>query len=438
MLAFILFISLVNVTLGFSLAVASSPNLRWPSLPKLRLNWRWKRASKTVEEPLPTPAVAVVETAPVSATPSLSEVAAVEELPTEWLDDLQRDGIVAQSFVEASVQVLRLEVGRYREQLITAESRTKSYLASSDAAALVQLRDDLKFINTDWLSKQTTAADMLADRRGRLGDFETQGVGLEQVLLDQTAQIESTSSNLDQLDFQTDAVLAGRRMLIEVSRLIDLAHTLRDRMHDTLATIMRSQERLDTVDKRMQLDSGTGLLNRVGLEVLLHEWWRDDPQRQRLVSVVLVDIDRFSRLNERLGTRAGDRCLIAFSELISHLVRRDRGFDRVVRHAGQQLLLFLGDTGPRNATSAVERMRQTIEATTFDYQGTEFELTISSGVLEISRDDDLPSLVGRLELALRQAKKGGRNRTSLDEGKGAALVDPPQFQVKGRVVKIDD
>lgn len=437
MFLFLMFIAMLNVTLGYCLAVTTSPHWEWPSLPRFRFSWprRPQRASEPVAAEAPVePAATWVDD---QVTP-LTEVPQVEELPTEWLDQLQGEGIVAQSFVEASVQVLRLEVGRYREQLIAAEGRTKNYLTSSDGAALVQLRDELLQINTEWLGKQTSAADMLADRRGKLGDFETQGVGLEQVLLDQTAQIESTGSNLSQLDFHTDAVLAGRRMLLEIARLVDLAHTLRDRMHDTLATIMRSQERLDSVDKRMQLDSGTGLLNRVGLEALLHEWWRDDPSRQRLVSVVLVDIDRFARLNERVGTRGGDRLLVAFAQLMEHLVRRDRGFDRVVRHAGQQLLLFLGDTGPRNATSAVERMRQTIEATTFDYQGTEFELTISSGTTEISKDDDLPSLVGRLELALRTAKKGGRNRTAIDEGKGATLVDPPQYQVKGRVVKVDD
>jgi diguanylate cyclase (GGDEF)-like protein len=123
---------------------------------------------------------------------------------------------------------------------------------------------------------------------------------------------------------------------------------------------------------------------------------------------------------------------------MSELIRRDRGNDRLVRMSGQSLLVLFGDTGPHQALSAVERARQTIEATTWDDHGSEYDLTISAGVCEVRRDDTLTDVLRRLADTVRFAKLAGRNRAAIDEGDGPRLLDPPQFTVKGRIVSVGD
>jgi diguanylate cyclase len=152
---------------------------------------------------------------------------------------------------------------------------------------------------------------------------------------------------------------------------------------------------------------------------------------------VLVDFDRFSKINLRLGTRSGDRTIGAVAGQIVEGLSADRGVERLVRIGGQSLLIVLGDNGPRQALATAERLRQAIEATTFDDEGTEFELTVSCGVVEGGRNESVAELLRRASEALKFAKKSGRNRCALDEGQGPTLVDPPQFPVKGRIINLD-
>ncbi|MEQ8791025.1 MAG: GGDEF domain-containing protein [Pirellulaceae bacterium] len=368
---------------------------------------------------------------------AVAAAAKVEEIPEEWLNTLESASVESKSFVEASVQVLRLEVGKYREALIGIEERVTACRLQPDAAALRVILEELRNVNADWLCKQAEAAGYLSEKRGGLGEFEKVGGRLEDVLLDQRAQIETTCSNISVLDFESDLSAGCGRLNTEIMRLLALAHSLRDRMQDSMMVIMRADRRLDGVDQRMRRDGLTDLQSRVGYEVILHEWWRDDISRQRLVSLALLDLDHFGKLNEKIGTRRCDRLLASAGRLYDELVPKDRGYNRAIRLEGSTFALFCGDAGPRNAMSAAERIRQTFQESTFVVDDGEHQVTLSCAVTEIQKDDNPESLMVRLKKALRGAKRNGRNCTMLDEGEGPKMVEPPQFQVKGHIVRVD-
>ena len=450
MVLFVLVAGLLNVALGFIAAVALTEPPPWSRFLPARLGkwpqvkWRWPRLGlgrlSLPAISLPLPATPVPRKADVRPAPPPPRPAGfkLEELPQRWLELLGSDGVVPGSFLEASAHVMRLEVSTYREQLITAESRTRAALAAKDADALRQLCDDLKQFNKDWLARQTEAGKMLKDRKGAHGDYERAAAELEQVLHDQAASIAECGDTIATLHCRTEIDTGCKRIFERLFHLVDQAHALRDRLNDLLATILRADGGLAGVNTSMQHDHATGLPNRIGIELIFRDWWHDDPQRQRQLSSALIDIDRFARINQRLGTRVGDHTIGAFSGLLNELFRRERGNDRLVRMSGQSLLVFFGDTGPHQALSAVERARQTIEATTWDDHGSEYDLTISAAVCEVRRDDTLEGVLRRLADTLKFAKLAGRNRAALDEGDGPRLLDPPQFTVKGRVVSVGD
>jgi diguanylate cyclase (GGDEF)-like protein len=153
---------------------------------------------------------------------------------------------------------------------------------------------------------------------------------------------------------------------------------------------------------------------------------------------VLIDIDRFARLNQRFGARAGDLSIAALSKLFQELITKDGSADCIARVDGEAFLVLMADAGPREALTAAERLRQTVEAMTFEHQGDEFELTVSCGVIEVGREELVPDLLRRVREALRYAKKAGRNRCALDEGRGPTTLEPPQFPVKGRLVRLGE
>lgn len=441
MVGLVFTIGILNLALGYLAAVALAEPPPWAG-------WRLRATVPQRRRPPKPPAAATPESDTEREPPPASDArplepiapaapaADVQELPPSWLDMLSSAGIIARSFVEGTAEVLRLEVGRYREQLVMMENRARSLLAASDAAAIRLLADDLRFINQDWSDKQTDAAEMLARRAGRLGDHEDSAHRLEQLLLDQAAEIQASCTVLGGLDARTEAETGGKLLLEQLATLIDHAHALRDRMQDALATLLCEGQRLATLDPRVQTDQLTQLPNRIGLESVLAVWWREDPKRGRPLSLVWIDIDRFGRINERLGTRGGDRTLAALARLIEEFTRRDRGYDRLARAGGQAFCFVLGDTLATQALTMAERLRQTIEATTFSEQGTEFELTLSCGVISAERAETAPALLRRAAETARFAKKAGRNRCAIDDGKGPATHPPPQFPVKGRLVSV--
>jgi diguanylate cyclase (GGDEF)-like protein len=360
----------------------------------------------------------------------------MDELPEDWLAQLASEGIVAQTFVEAAAHVLKLEIGQYREQLVATEYRTRMGADDRNSENLRRIIDELRYINQDWLDKQTAAADVLAQRSGRLGGHEQAAASLEQALLDQAAQIRAACGVLQTLDPATEAEARAKQLIEQIGSLLIQAHALRDRILDLLAMLIGAGKSPENYGQVVLRDFATGLPNRVGLETLLAAWWREDEQRTRLLSAVLVDIDRFGRVNQRLGSRSGDCAIVAIGRLIEESLTKDRGFERLVRIGGEAFLILHGDVGPHQALTAAERLRQSIEATTLDDEGSEFDLTVSCGVIEVGHTESSLDLVRRAFETLKFAKKAGRNRCALDKGEGPTMLDPPQFPVKGRVVSL--
>ena len=439
MIAWVFLISIFNLALGYAVAATLAEPPFWAgwSAPVWLLQAIKRSRSQRVESPAPSAAPVVKKEEPVLNLPQPA-IAGVEELPPRWLEQLAGSGIVPKSYVEASAHVMRLDVNSYREQLLTAEGRARANLAEADAAALRVVAEDLELINKDWLAEQTSAARMLTQRSGRLGEHEQLAKAVEQALFDQAAHIRSVSKSLELLEFGADPESAGRRLLEKLALLIDSAHVLRDRLQELLSTLLRTGKQLQGLTAGVQLDPLTGLPNRVGAEALFDFWWREDPDRTRLLSAGLIDVDRFARVNERLGTRGGDRAIAALSRLFAELIHKDRDYDRLARLGGQTFLVVFGDAGPHNALATMERVRQTVEAATFDDQGAALEMTVSCGVVEVGRRETVLDILGRAGQTLTFAKKAGRNRCAIDEGAGPATLPPPPLAVQGRTVTLVD
>lgn len=440
---YVLTVALLNLAVGYFAAVCLSeppPWVVWRRWPKVR--------PSTLQDdhagpalPLPEHGEAPGGQAAAGSPPAISlppppVIAGIDELPPEWLERLAANGIVPQSLVEGVAQIVRLDVNHYREQLVESEVSLRAIGASLTRNAAQGWIDRLRAINQEWLDQQTTAANVLGQRSGRLGEHEQAAAALEQVLLDQAAQIRSVLSGLSMWDALGSDSVATRPLVDQTLSLLAQAHAVRDRILDLLATLLHASQGEAHWPAAIETDPVTGLLNRLGVERLLNAWWRDDPQRTRLLSLLVLDIDRFGRLNQRLGTVWADRAAAALGRLIYEAMPREGGFEHLARVGGQAFLIILGDVGPHQALSLAERLRQTIEATTFEAEGIEFDLSVSGGVTEVRPGESSLALLERVLATLRHAKRAGRNRCALDEGNGPVMLDPPQFPVKGRAVPL--
>ncbi len=355
-------------------------------------------------------------------------------IPEQWLKVLN-DAQFSNSFVEAAIEVLKLEVGRYREQLVDLDTELRRITDQPESPEFEQIVANIKQVNQVWLEMQHEATEHLTARSGKLGALADIASMLESTLVDQTAQIETTLNNLDHSLEDREPSARSRLVLNEVERLIDLAHILRDQMHESMVVILEREQRIAASGEAGQ-DPQTDLPNRTGIELIFRQWWDDDPDRIRLASTALIDIDNSSHLNQQFGARIADSMIIALSHVLQDSVRKERGFDRIARFSGQQFLIFLGDTGPRNAMAGIERLRQTVEAATFEVEDHRIQFTVSCAVAEVQSRDTSWTVCDRLRAAIQHAKKADGNRTVLDEGNGPQALPPPDYSVEERIVRV--
>ena len=161
---------------------------------------------------------------------------------------------------------------------------------------------------------------------------------------------------------------------------------------------------LATLDRLTQVDPLTGLWNRRHLNMRLAEprnWMeRDDI----VTSFVMLDIDGFKRINDRVGHAAADDILRQLADLLS---RRTRDRDLVFRYGGEEFTLMLPNTDEDSARFLTEQLRLRVEATRFP---SDVPVTISAGVAELLPDESATACLERADVALLAAKAQGRNQ----------------------------
>ncbi|MDZ7903908.1 MAG: GGDEF domain-containing protein [Rheinheimera sp.] len=122
--------------------------------------------------------------------------------------------------------------------------------------------------------------------------------------------------------------------------------------------------------------------------------------------LLLIDIDYFKQCNDSFGHDAGDQVLVQTAAAMKNLLRTS---DRVGRTGGEEFLLVLPEMELASATAIAERLRQVIEQLTFSPY-TQVKITISVGVTEVGRQEDVREAMSRADAALYQAKSQGRNK----------------------------
>ncbi len=155
----------------------------------------------------------------------------------------------------------------------------------------------------------------------------------------------------------------------------------------------------------------TELPNRRAGIAALDKAWAASSRFEHPLSVLVLDIDYFKRVNDTYGHAVGDKVLIEVAQQIQRVARKD---DSVCRLGGEEFLMTCPNTDIKAALLAADRLRRTIEALQIDVEGTVIRSTVSIGVA--SREPkmaDSGALVNAADRALYRAKERGRNRSCI-------------------------
>ena len=154
----------------------------------------------------------------------------------------------------------------------------------------------------------------------------------------------------------------------------------------------------------IRTDALTGLNNRMRIDEALESEINRAQRYEETFSIIMLDIDKFKKINDTYGHPAGDDVLKEIADLLSSAFRKT---DTPGRWGGEEFLILLPQQDRTHASMLAEKLRETIEAKKFPHVE---KVTASFGVAEYKSKDTISNIVERADAALYRAKERGRNR----------------------------
>lgn len=198
------------------------------------------------------------------------------------------------------------------------------------------------------------------------------------------------------------------RVFFDTPGRSDVSPVLLSELAGHFARILKNALAHERVKELATKDALTGLFNRRVFDELLSV----EMKRKELmpISLLLIDLDDFKRINDTFGHPAGDEVLATVGKIF-----RDscRGSDLVARYGGEEFAVMLPSTSSSVAFDIAQRLRARIAATVFVFDGKHVKLTASIGAAHTTggRNDAMAQFVSRADQALYRAKKNGKNMT---------------------------
>jgi len=183
---------------------------------------------------------------------------------------------------------------------------------------------------------------------------------------------------------------------------------LRRKLRDRHIALQRVREQAH--DLRV-LDPLTAVSNRSRIIEFLSQEVARAARLEQPLSVVMLDLDRFKRINRHYGHPVGDEVLRRIAERLQGALR---SIDGLGRYGGEEFLVVLPDTGLAEAGELAGRLRERVEGCRFPSLPPTFHLTVSIGVAQYRSGDDVWSLIERARGAADEALEAGGGR--IDEG----------------------
>ena len=284
------------------------------------------------------------------------------------------------------------------ELLRTTRSRQAELRVERDGA-----RDALKQLINRMLSE-------LGELGSQTGRFH-ESVGRYADVIESAGTLEELTGVVREMveESRTVQVLVShtqRRLAEEHTRATDLSQ----RVGELEDELRRLSSEVST-DQLTQIANRRGLLQAFDLECSrLQRAEGDVPDENKPagLSIGLLDIDNFKRLNDELGHAAGDEALKALAATVSKTLRPT---DMVARYGGEEFVVLLPDTPVDEGQLILTRLQRSLTGGLFMHENQQIFVTFSAGVTAYCPGERIEDALQRADLALYQAKRAGKNRT---------------------------
>jgi diguanylate cyclase len=204
-----------------------------------------------------------------------------------------------------------------------------------------------------------------------------------------------------------------------LAQIMQANEHLRLRLEEAESSLHCKSEELQSYMTEARTDSLTGLPNRRALDDELSRRMAAYRRQGTPLGMLLVDVDRFKRVNDTYGHHVGDQVLKVVAESLRQAVR---DCDLLARYGGEEFAVLVAGGTQEEFMNAAERVRQFVEQHPAQCEGVQLHVTISCGVAEASGGEEIASLLRRADEALYASKTGGRNCAHWHDGRRSIRI----------------
>lgn len=215
-------------------------------------------------------------------------------------------------------------------------------------------------------------------------------------------------------------------MQMDVGRARDELETSRKRVDEAEAEVQALREELSQVSERIREDVLTGALNRRGLDEVFQREAARAIRRDTPLSLAVIDLDNFKKLNDTYGHVAGDEALVFLTNTVRRVVRPS---DIVARYGGEEFVVLLPDTNAADGALVIERVQRELTKKFFLQNNDRILITFSAGVAQYVAGEAQESLIERADRTMYAAKESGKNRVFVAEDPTAKNSAEESFQI---------
>jgi diguanylate cyclase (GGDEF)-like protein len=153
----------------------------------------------------------------------------------------------------------------------------------------------------------------------------------------------------------------------------------------------------------------TGIMNRRMFNQISGHYFQTAQKDHLSLTLLLLDLDHFKKINDTYGHQTGDQLLICFVQTVKNLLRKSDIFARI---GGEEFAILLSQIDKKDAYLLAEKIRQAVENIIVHYEGNNVYVRTSIGIARYNAtDSSFDDIFSRSDMALYKAKKEGRNRT---------------------------
>jgi diguanylate cyclase len=248
---------------------------------------------------------------------------------------------------------------------------------------------------------------MLATFVDRLGDFSETTSDYHNKIEGYADKISKAGDITELTDVLDEVMRETRVVQVNAARSRDELGSMRVRVSEAEEVVARLQNELSNASELVRHDLLTGALNRKGLDEALEKEIGRLRRQSGTLSMALLDIDNFKKLNEAHGSLVGDAALVHLSRIVQATVRPQ---DMLARYGGEEFVVLLPNTPIDDAVGAMTRVQRELTREFFLTNNEKVLITFSCGVAEIRDAEDPYEALKRADAAMYRAKRAGKNR----------------------------